>query len=64
MAALLLASSLRQDHVRTAADYGSTSRRACPCCISLVPRSKDATRARRAQRRRENNAFRAGREDI
>jgi hypothetical protein len=63
MAAMTLTSALRAAHVRSASDYGSTSHRACPCCVSMVPRSKDAARARRAQRRRENNALRAGRED-
>lgn len=61
MSPMTLTSALRSAHVRTANEYGSTSHRACPCCVSMVPRSKDAARARRAQRRRETQALRSGR---
>lgn len=55
--------ALREAHVRPAGEYGDPahSKRACPCCASLRPRSKDVTRVRRAQRRRENHALRTAR---
>lgn len=57
---MLTATALHAAHVRPAKDNGDPnhSRRACPCCASLRPRSKDTVRVRRAQRRRERQAFR------
>ncbi len=63
MSPMTLTAALRHDHVRSAADYGSTSRRAGPCCINLEPRTLDAVRMRRAQRRRERQAFRSSRQE-
>lgn len=65
MAAMMNTQALREAHVFNTARRadGTRSRRACPCCVTLQPRTEDAKKLRRAQRRREAQAFRAGRED-
>lgn len=57
---MLTLQALREQHIRPAGEYGDPahSKRACPCCASLRPRSKDIARLRRSQRRRERHAFR------
>ena len=66
MSNMLNATATRSAHggslVRTA--EGHKSKRACPCCINLEPRTRDTVKLRRAQRRREAQALRAGRQEF
>jgi hypothetical protein len=58
MAAMMNTQALREAHVRPLPGTG----RACPCCTRAAHISS-ARKLRRTQRRREAQAFRAGRED-
>lgn len=59
MPAMMNTQALREAHVRTLPRTG----RACPCCTRAAHISS-ARKLRRTQRRREAQAFRAGREDV
>jgi len=65
MAAMMNTQALREAHVFNTARRadGTRSRRACPCCVTLQPRTQDTKRNRRAQRRREAQAFRNAPQD-